>query len=113
MSFFLDLCCIFIIVYFKMIILENSTDNFFLCSSADWSVVVKAEDEDDASRKALQMVIDKLEQKANVSPCMRVRKIEQNIEESDILIRIDKIFADMGMHEDSKSLNYIINNLSK
>jgi len=55
--------------------------------------------------------MEDLEEGALVSPCMRVKKIKEKFEDSDILIRIDKIFADMGMHKDSNSLKSIINNL--
>jgi len=96
-----------------MVKLENSKDSFYLCTSADWFTIVKARCENSASRKALKCVIEELKDDAQVSPCMRVKKIEENMEDSDILIRIDKIFADMGMHESSKSLNKIINYLSK
>ena len=97
----------------NMIKLENSTDSFFLCCSADWYTIVKAKCVDTASKKALEFIIKELGENAQVSPCMRVKKIEEKMEDSDILIRIDKIFADMGMHQNSKSLNKIINFLSK
>ena len=97
----------------NMIKLEDSKDSFYLCTSADWFTVVKASCENSASRKALKCVIDQLKEDAQISPCMRIKKIEEKMEDSDIIFRIDKIFADMGMHENSKSLNKIINYLSK
>ena len=77
-----------------MIKLENSTDSFFLCCSADWYTIVKAKCVDTASKKALEFIIKELGENAQVSPCMRVKKIEEKMEDSDILIRIDKIFAE-------------------
>lgn len=94
-----------------MIKLEDSKYSFFLCTSANWFTVVKAECEDEASRNALKKIMEGLEEGALISPCMRVKKIKEKFEDSDILIRIDKIFADMGMHVDSKSFKNIINNL--
>ena len=94
-----------------MIKLEDSKESFFLCTSADWFTVVKAECENEASRNALKKIMEEMDEDALVSPCMRVKKIKENFEDSDILIRIDKIFADMGMHADSKSFKNIINNL--
>jgi hypothetical protein len=44
---------------------------------------------------------------------MRVKKIKLDIEESDSIFRIDEIFADIGMHKESRSMSEIIKNLSK
>ena len=47
----------------------------------------------------------------NVSFCMRVKKINEKFEDSDNLIRMDKILADLGMHKESKSLSEIMKNI--
>ena len=96
-----------------MIKLENSTDHIFLCTTANWIAVVKAECENSASKKALKLAIEELKELAEVSPCMRVKKIEEKLEDSDSLIRIDKVFSDIGMYKESRSINEILNNLSK
>jgi len=44
---------------------------------------------------------------------MRVKKVEEKFEDSDSLIRIDKIFADIGMHKESRSMSEIVKNLNK
>ena len=48
-----------------------------------------------------------------VSPCMRIKKIQDKFEDCDFLFRIDQIFADMGMHKESRSMSEIIKNLDK
>ena len=96
-----------------MIKLENSTEDFFLCTTANWTAVVKAECENSASKRALEKAIEELKEVAEVSPCIRVKKIEEKIEDSDFLIRIDKVFSDIGMYKESRSINEILNKLSK
>lgn len=94
-----------------MIKLENSKEDFYFCTTAGWSTVVQAKDEDKAANVAIMEGMDKLEDQAEVSPCIRVKKIEEKFEDSDVLIRIDKVFADIGMHKESRSLTEIIKNL--
>lgn len=94
-----------------MIKLDNSKDSFYFCTTAGWSTIVKAEDENKAANKAISKGIDVLKNEAEVSPCIRVKKVEEKFEDSDVLIRIDKVFADIGMHKESKSILEIIENL--
>lgn len=94
-----------------MIKLDNSKDSFYFCTTAGWSTIVKAEDVNKAASKAISKGIDVLKNEAEVSPCIRVKKVEEKFEDSDILIRIDKVFADIGMHKESKSILEIIENL--
>ena len=96
-----------------MIKLEQDISDFFFCTSADWSVVVKAENENEAANKAVSKVINELKDEALISPCLRVKKIKEKFEDSDILIRIDKVLADMGMHKESRSMSQILKNLKK
>ncbi len=96
-----------------MIKLEQDINDFFFCTSADWSTVVKAKNENEAANKAVSKVMDELKEGALISPCLRVKKIKEKFEDSDILIRIDKVLADMGMHKESRSMSEILKNLKK
>ena len=92
---------------------ENNNRQLYLCTSADWECVVLAEDPNDASRQAIQLGLNELEEDFMVSPCLRVKKIKSEFENSDELFRIDQIFADMGMYKESKSMAQIVENLIK
>ncbi len=96
-----------------MIKLEQDVNDFFFCTSADWSTIVKAENENEAANKAVSKVMNELEEEALISPCLRVKKIKEKFEDSDILIRIDKVLADIGMHKESRSMSKILKNLKK
>jgi hypothetical protein len=41
---------------------------------------------------------------------MRVKKINEKVENSDSLVRMDQILADMGFYKESKALKEIIEN---
>jgi len=94
-----------------MIKLDSSTQNFYFCTTADWSTVVVADTETEAANSAIKFGMKVFEEDAMVSPCLRVKKIEEEFEDSDSLIRIDQIFADIGMHKESKSMSELIKNL--
>ena len=96
-----------------MIKLEDSKEDFYLCASADWSTIVLAESKNEAANEALKCANFVLEDRCMVSPCMRIKKIEENMENSDSLFRIDEIFADIGMHKESRSMSEIIKKLSE
>ena len=92
---------------------ENDNRNLYFCTSADWECVVLAEDSNDASRQAIQIGLNELEEDFMVSPCLRVKKIKTEFENSDELFRIDQIFADIGMYEKSSELSKYIERISK
>ena len=94
-----------------MIKLDSSKESFYFCTTAGWSTVVQARDENKAASEAIARGIDVLEDLAEVSPCIRVKKIEESFEDADVLIRIDKVFADIGMYKESRSILEIIKNL--
>jgi|TARA_A100000171_G_C2120098_1_gene140256 hypothetical protein len=96
-----------------MIKLDSSSNDFYFCETADWSTVVLAESTDEAANKGLKLAKDALGKNLMVSACMRVKKIEEKFEDSDSLIRIDKIFADIGMYKESRSMSEIVKNLNK
>jgi len=96
-----------------MIKLEDSNESFYFCTSADWSTIVLAVDENEAAKEAIECADFIMGDKFTVSACMRVKKIEEKFEEKDILIRIDQVFADMGMNEKARDLTEIIKNLKK
>ena len=95
-----------------MIKLDSSKKDFYFCTTAGWSTIVQAKDENKAASEAIREGINILQDLAEVSPCIRVKKIEEKFEDSDVLIRIDKVFADIGMHKESRSLPEIIKNLN-
>lgn len=92
---------------------EDDNRQLYFCTSADWECVVLAEDSNDASRQAIQFGLNELEKDFMVSPCLRIKKIKSEFENSDELFRIDQIFADMGMYKESKSMAQIVENLKK
>jgi hypothetical protein len=94
-----------------MIKLDTSKESFYFCTTAGWSTIVQAEDENKAAGKAISEGINLLKEEAEVSPCIRVKKIKEKFEDSDVLIRIDGVFADIGMHKESRSMVEIIKNL--
>jgi len=92
---------------------EDDNRQLYFCTSADWECVVLADDSNDASRQAIQFGLDELEKDFMVSPCLRVKKINSEFENSDELFRIDQIFADIGMYEKSSELYKYIERISK
>ena len=96
-----------------MIKLEDSKESFYFCATANWSTIVLAIDENEAAKEALESANFILEEECMVSACMRVKKIQDKFEDCDILFRIDQIFADIGMHKESRSMSEIIKNLKK
>ena len=96
-----------------MIKLEDSGEDFYFCTTANWSTIVLAENQEEATREALSCAKFVLDKKFMVSPCMRVKKITDNFEDSDHLFRIDKILADIGMHKESRSMSEILKNIKK
>ena len=96
-----------------MIKLEDSDEDFYFCTTANWSTIVLAESQEEATREALSCAKFVLDKKFMVSPCMRVKKIKDNFEDSDHLFRIDKILADIGMHKESRSMSEILKNIKK
>ena len=96
-----------------MIKLEDSNEDFYFCTTANWSTMVLAENEEQATREALSCAKFVLDKEFMVSPCMRVKKFKDNFEDSDHLFRIDKILADIGMHKESRSMSEILKNIKK
>tara|TARA_R110000868_G_scaffold264852_1_gene523472 strand:+ start:124 stop:414 length:291 start_codon:yes stop_codon:yes gene_type:complete len=94
-----------------MIKLDSSKEYFYFCTSAGWSTVVQAKDENKAANAAVKEAIESLKDQAEVSPCIRVKKIKEKFGNKDFLIRMDKVFADIGMHKESRSLSEICKNL--
>lgn len=92
-----------------MIKLDNSKNSFYFCECADWSTVVESQDANSAAKNAVKNMLEEFD--GNVSFCMRVKKINEKFEDSDNLIRMDKILADLGMHKESKSLSEIMKNI--
>jgi hypothetical protein len=96
-----------------MIKLENSEEDFYFCTTANWSTIVLAEDKEEAAREALSCAKFVLDKKFMVSPYMRIKKIKDKFEDSDSLFRIDQILADIGMHKESRSMSEILKNIKK
>ena len=96
-----------------MIKLEYSNEDFYFCTTANWSTIVLAKNIEEATREAIDCAKFVLDKNFMVSPCMRVKKIEENFEDSDSLFRIDQILADVGMHKESRSMSEILKNIKK
>ena len=71
-----------------MIKLEDSDENFYFCTTANWSTIVLAIDENEAAKEALECARFVLEDKCMVSACMRVKKIQDKFEDCDFIFRI-------------------------
>jgi len=95
----------------SMIKMEDDDRSFYFCQSADWSATIVAESEADAARRALADANEFYEQELRLSPCMRVKKIEESFEDNDILFRIEEILADIGMHKESQIMSKILKNI--
>ena len=93
--------------------LDGEKENFYLCSSSDWTVVVLAKSANIAAGKSLQYIINELDLEANVSPAIRVKKINEELENEDTLFRMDETLSDIGMHKESKALAEIIKIIQK
>ena len=96
-----------------MIKLEDSNEDFYFCTTANWSTMVLAENEEQATREAISCAKFVLDKEFMVSPCMRVKKFKDNFVDSDSLFRIDQILADIGMHKESRSMSEILKNIKK
>jgi hypothetical protein len=94
-----------------MIKIENDDRRFYFCETADWSAIVLAESEADATRKALSEANEFYDEELKLSPCMRVKKIEESFEDNDILFSIEEILADIGMHKESQIMSKILKNI--
>ena len=57
-----------------LIKLDGEKEDFYLCSSSDWTTVVIAENKNEAANKALTYIIDELGLGANVAAVIRVKK---------------------------------------
>ncbi len=94
-----------------MIKMENDDRSFYFCESADWSAVIVAESEADAARQALSEANEFYDDELKLSPCMRVKKIDESFEDHDILFSIEEILADVGMHKESQIMSKILKNI--
>jgi len=98
------------IFFFMLIKFDEEKDSYYLCSCSDWSLVVLAGDVNEAANKSVGMITKELGNGANISACLRVKKIEEKVEISDHLVRMDQILSDIGMYKESKALKEIFNN---
>ena len=87
---------------------ENS--NFYYCTCSDWSAMVVATNEREAAKESLINVISELSEEANVSALIRVKKIQEDVENTDSFFRMDETLSDIGMYKESKALREIFNN---
>ncbi len=97
--------------YKSMIKNENDERSFYFCESADWSSVVLAKSNSEAAGNALKQANEFYGENLNVSPCIRIKKIQLEFEDKDVLFRIEQVFADIGMHKESKNISKILKNI--
>lgn len=90
---------------------EEDERSFYFCESANWSSVVLADSSSEAAGNSVKQANDFYKEDFNVSPCIRVKKIESKFEDHDTLFRIEQIFADIGMHKESKNISEILKNI--
>lgn len=95
----------------SMIKIENDDRSFYFCESADWSAITVADSEAEAAKQSIAEANEFYEQELLLSPCMRVKKIEESFEDNDVLFRIEEILADIGMHKESQIMSKILKNI--
>ena len=94
-----------------MIVLDTEKNRrFYFCESANWKIVVAAEDENQAAKIALKSVMDNLKDESLISYIVRVKRIKEDVEFSDYLITMEEVLADIGMHKEARALKEIIDN---
>jgi hypothetical protein len=86
---------------------EGEKEKFYLCTCSDWDAIVLAKSPSEAASTAIKGMIDEVGNEFNVSATMCVKKINQELENTDILFRMDKILADIGMYKESRALKEI------
>ena len=98
-------------ILLMLIKLEEEEECFYLCSCSDWSTIVLAKNHNQAASIAVKFVIDELGQEGtNISAALRVKKIKEELENNDFLLRMDEILSDIGLYKESKALKEIFNN---
>jgi hypothetical protein len=95
----------------SMIKNEKDERSFYFCESADWSSVILAESNSEAAGKAVKEANFIYGEGLLVSPCIRVKKIQEELEDQDIVFRIDQVFADIGMHKESKIVSEFLKDI--
>jgi len=95
-------------IFFSMLVkFAEEEDSIYLCSCSDWVVVNSAQNEREASKKAVSHLIDNYGLDINVAPNIIVKKIEEKFENMDSLVRMDETLSDMGMYKESRALKEI------
>lgn len=95
-----------------MIKMEGDEDlNFYLCESADWKTIVLAEDFNEAAAIATKLSLKVFEEDALISAIMRVKKINEDVENHDTFVMMEEVLADIGMHKESRGLKEIMENV--
>ena len=95
---------------------ENSQDLFFI-SSSDWEAVVEASDSTEAATRALEERMEEFPESTNISSIILALNITKELAESSggdkiELLYAPKILANAGLHEESKKLQTIIEEIS-
>ena len=94
-------------ILFMLVKFDEEKESIYLCSSSDWTVVTKAENEEMAASQSVNHLIKEWGLDINVAPAVRIKKIEEKLENSDSLLRMDKVLSDVGLHKESKALREI------
>ena len=98
-------------ILFMLVKLDDEKECFYLCSCSDWTTIVLAENHNQAASTAVQYMLDELgKQETNISAAIRVKKINEELENDDFLLRMDEILSDIGLYKESKALKEIFKN---
>jgi hypothetical protein len=94
---------------------KSSRDLFFV-SSCDWETVLEAGDASEAATRALEDQIERNPVDTNVSTVVLALNLNKTLEEADAPSNLEvlyapQILANAGMHEESKRLQYIIDEI--
>jgi hypothetical protein len=89
-----------------MIISKNNLKKLFVCHSADWLVVVNAEDEQEAAALAVFEAVEHAGKKSdnfNIGMMISCKEINKN-DDSCSYIYSPTVLADAGFHDMAKQL---------
>lgn len=96
-------------VFFMLVKFDGEKESFYLCTCSDWTTVVLSDSIESAARDSVKLMFDETGKDFNVSAVVRVKKIEEELENLDSLVRMDEILSDLGMYNESKALREIFN----
>jgi hypothetical protein len=96
---------------------EHQSQDLFLISSSDWESVAEGDDPTEAATSALEARLEEFPDSTNVSTVILAYNISQSMHSMDAesnlhILYAPKILANAGLHEESKNLQHIIDEIT-